>query len=539
MTSKYESVRNWTYGAELELSDLNQQRGLPKGFGWDRRDVTMVNSDGIAVDPKGKLWTRGGEINTPPTSSIRDQVGLFQQVLEFHSDAVINYRSNLHLHVRVPGLKDDLKACKRISRYVHENPGYLDLIEPILRPTQEAFPNPTEFLGAVRRYNRRKVSHHTVLTDKRYQAQIAASTMDEFFAAEAPRNAKGKPMFHLAARSAVNLRQLLETDTIEFRHFPGTLNPDEFKAGLIWCRDFLFAALNGGPPPEELFKASPEKYSIAKFKKYVHWKEVLYRNTVHDGTVPKDQIAKNIEKIVSGEWSKDNLPEEPKTTARLPRDFLVHHGLDTVILPLCEVKYPKGAPKFFTYRGTSGSGKSTLMFNFLRNPEFGFKEVTSKSTGAILGYQSDKIFTFVVGKYTTPAGGCDAVKAFEIVVKRSFKYLNAGYNVMAEGLLMSGTNSVLSNVSKEFPCYAFLLSTPLQECLARVKQRRANRGEYKEMNPRNTEQKFLSVLSSTKSAAPLLTGVKICSNEQAFHDVCKMLGAPKVKFNPGIFHAPS
>lgn len=237
------NTKLWTYGAELELGDLDQRKGLPKGFGWDRRDVTMVNSNGIAVDPKGKSYSFGGEINTPPTGSIKSQVAAIEEVLDFHDDAVVNYRSNLHLHIRVPGLKDDLEACKKIQRYIYPTKGFFDLIEPIPRPKETDFTSKEEFVGAMRRFNRRRVSHHTVLTDKRFRLQQEATTMEEFFRAEVPLKKDGTPQWHLAPRCAINMRQLMETDTIEFRHFPGTLDLDLYKSCLTWCRDFLYAAV--------------------------------------------------------------------------------------------------------------------------------------------------------------------------------------------------------------------------------------------------------------------------------------------------------
>jgi hypothetical protein len=56
------SMKGWTYGAEHELGDWDQRKGLPYRHKMDVRDVTCMNSDGIAADPKGKLWPYGGEI---------------------------------------------------------------------------------------------------------------------------------------------------------------------------------------------------------------------------------------------------------------------------------------------------------------------------------------------------------------------------------------------------------------------------------------------------------------------------------------------
>lgn len=291
----------WTYGAELELSDLDQTKGLPEGFGWDKRDVTMVNSNGIAVDPKGISYTFGGEINTKPTNSIKKQLLEIEKVLKFHSNAKVNYRSNLHLHIRVPGLKDSLSSLKKISKYCMDNQGYLDLLEPIPKPCPEAFNSEEEYKGALRRYKRRLISHHKTLNERQYTEQLKAKTVYDFFAAEAPKK-DGKPLFAIAPRCAVNLRQLMETDTIEFRHFPGTLDIDCYKESFLWCFDFLKAALGDQTPCVELLEK--HDYKIAKFKKYVHWMEVFYRMTVHDGTIKRATIEDNIKGILNGTIKK-------------------------------------------------------------------------------------------------------------------------------------------------------------------------------------------------------------------------------------------
>lgn len=291
--------KHWTFGAELEWSDYDRRPPLPKGFKFDERDVTMVNSNGIAVDPKGRSYHLGGEINTPPTVSISSQRQAFEEALHHCSGVVVNYRSNLHCHVRIPGLIDDLTACKRIQNFLSENLGYLDTVEPIPKPQRDSYSSSDAFEGAMRRYRRRKVSHHKSLTERQYTLQSKARSIGELFAVEAPKNAKtGSPMFHLAPRCAVNLRQLLETDTIEFRHFPGTLSPERFEDCLRWCRDFLINIFEPSPiAAVELFQTG--RYELPKFRRYVHWMEVGFSMTVLNGTNTREEVERNIQRILS------------------------------------------------------------------------------------------------------------------------------------------------------------------------------------------------------------------------------------------------
>lgn len=317
-------ISGMTYGAEHEWADVDRIVLLPPDFGWDERDCTIVNSNGIANDPKGKLYRYGGEINTPPTDTIQGQWEAMALALSVFPEARINYRSNLHLHIRVPGLKEDLRALKRFALYnAHWLPKVLPVIEPIPEPKytfveEESFL--FERLGALRRYKRRKRSHHTVLPQSRTDKQQAAHTIEAFFRAEVPQDKLGRPMWHAQPRAAVNLRQLRETDTIEFRHFPGTLDGMELGHCFRWCEHYLLCALcpTWGLKPENLdplhtFEKSGEDMlcwtKFPTFPEYNHALEIRYRMTCHDGSVPKDQIAHNIKMIEEGrvneaEWER-------------------------------------------------------------------------------------------------------------------------------------------------------------------------------------------------------------------------------------------
>lgn len=286
-----------TYGAEHELADWDAWGGLPEGYDRDRRDVTMVNSNGIAVDPRARLYRYGGEVQTPPTTGPAGQGAALEVFLLLFPCASVNYRSNLHIHVRVPGLVRDLRALKRLAAYNQRwLPALLPVLEPIPVPRQLDYPEPGAYKGAVRRMRRRKRSHQTLLTAARAEAQQQAGTVAEFLAAECPRAKDGRVQWHLAPRTAVNLRQLRETNTVEFRHFPGTLEPAQVMAAAAWCGDYLRAALDGGClTPPELYE---ERYrgKLPTFPPYVHWMEQRYRATCHDGTVPARLRAERIER---------------------------------------------------------------------------------------------------------------------------------------------------------------------------------------------------------------------------------------------------
>src|SRR5690606_1455986 len=105
----------------------------------------------------------------------------------------VNHRSNLHIHVRVPGLRDDLPMLKRVQSFIHLHMrNVLEVIQPLPKPLPQNINSPETYLGAVRRRKRRRVSHQALLTSTRLCGQLAADTVEEFFRREVPQS-KGNP----------------------------------------------------------------------------------------------------------------------------------------------------------------------------------------------------------------------------------------------------------------------------------------------------------------------------------------------------------
>jgi hypothetical protein len=288
---------DFTYGVELEYADVKFGTPLPEGCAWNTKDNTIVNSTGIANDPQGKLWEFGGEINTRPTSTVEEQVEVVRQINDALSasgyPAVINYRCNLHIHVRVPGLSKDLESCKKLMRYniAHAQEAF-DVIETIPVPnpskmTKEAYD------GAMKRYKRRQRSHQFMLPKSRTDAILAAKTVQEFYEEHAPLTEKGR-MWFFSPREGINMRQMWEeTETIEFRHFPGTTDLSEMESCIRWCREYLDNVLNDkGMTPREIYWS--QGFSFPDFKEYNYELECGYQLTNHDSNSRKD-IARRIE----------------------------------------------------------------------------------------------------------------------------------------------------------------------------------------------------------------------------------------------------
>lgn len=231
----------FTYGAELEWSDWDTSQKLPEGIEWNHQDYSIVNSNGVANDPQGKLWQYGGELNTKPTDTLEEQMEIIARATKSVLGATINYKSNLHLHLGVKGLRDDLDALKRIQKWFHDN--YKQLLDSIDNFADLHTGDPV----VERRLRRMEVSRHKVVSDKILAKQLAATATEEFYNWEAPQTKDGKPMFHIAPRLALNLRQLKDTNSVEFRHWASTMEIEEIWNAFKVCEKVLIAAMHEEP----------------------------------------------------------------------------------------------------------------------------------------------------------------------------------------------------------------------------------------------------------------------------------------------------
>jgi hypothetical protein len=273
-------MRNITYGAEYEFGDI-ERTALPEGLTWNTKDYSIVSSTGIANDPKGKVYTKGGEINSKPTRSMSEQLVMFRELIAMHPEAQLNHRTNLHLHIRVPGLSEQLGSLKQLLAYVdsHQVEIY-NLIEPIPEPKFNPKASFAENRGDQKRYKRRKVSHQYKVPADRVERAMQAKTVEEFFAAHAPVQANGAPAWGLTTRAGINLLQLKETDTVEFRHFTNTKDEEELASCFLWVNNFMEAALGYGTP-QEIYN-SFNGWKFPPFQPYNHAMEIGYSWTNFD-----------------------------------------------------------------------------------------------------------------------------------------------------------------------------------------------------------------------------------------------------------------
>jgi hypothetical protein len=261
----------------------------------DEAANTNVNSNGVAIDGPGKLYHLGGEILTAPTADVSGPADQFTQIMQKWPEASLNFRMGLNVHVRVPGLADDLKKLQKLQVFVHAlMPELLPVIDPLPFPTVRTCPHPAALAGATRIYRTRKRDHYTLFPAWRRELQDAARTPKEFFEAEAIHLATNKVHWATVSRSCVNLRQLLQTDTIEFRHFPMPASAEELLSTTRWCQMFLEAAFDGGvgTPSELLEDFGFGRCAWPTFLPYDPWLDEGYNYTSRRRNRPADVPAR-------------------------------------------------------------------------------------------------------------------------------------------------------------------------------------------------------------------------------------------------------
>ena len=182
-------------------------------------------------------------------------------------------------------------------------------------------------------------------------------------------------------------------------------------------------------------------------------------------------------------------------------------------------------PLIINIRGTNGSGKSYLVHKLLKDHEWVPLENTE---GKLSGY---KIKTappiYIVGRYTTPCGGCDTLKGSAAETEQYVEYLSSKGHVVFEGLVISGIAGRWVALARRLSQCQFIfleLDTPMEKCIERVTARRRARGNTTPFNPVNLIRKFKSVTSSRRFLANAGLDVRLIDHERAYECLKNLLG---------------
>ena len=304
------TLSNFTYGLELEWSDVDRRIELAPHLGkWNKDDATLVNSNGMANDPTLKKTHLGGEINTRPTDSIQEQVEITRELKQL-LDPVSYYRANLHVHVGVEGLKEDLDKLKQLFQYTLDNQNYIFFeMLPRVAPTAEQYPNKDDLKLAVNFNRQQNYWAKQGVPPNRAEDVLKATTPKEFYDAHFMWNEKlGRRLYHIGiCRAGINVRAIFKHGTTEFRIFPGTTDPEQVRDCLEFARQYMEAALYNPTrtakeiyesrewdfPEWQEFRVDLERGFLATKHKYMDYPDpnIAYRRKKEEERLRKEKEA--------------------------------------------------------------------------------------------------------------------------------------------------------------------------------------------------------------------------------------------------------
>ena len=257
---------DFTYGYEIEWGDIDRNLEIPEHLGsWEYAETDIVNIHEpykyVACDPLGKEPPMGGEVNTKPTATWEQQV---DRIMELHqlfvdhgnqpSASCVNHG---HLHVFVPGLKDDVESLKKLVAYIQKNQaltiehlyGFYD------HPEMKRSKGAKMYL---------KLDGGRPMPDYMCDNIINLATdFDHFIKLHAAGKdgvSMGRPF-----RFAINTYCMKHTGTIEFRCFRSTTDRKQMEDQFKFAEKFIDAALNDGPNVDEILFEQGYKYDFPPF----------------------------------------------------------------------------------------------------------------------------------------------------------------------------------------------------------------------------------------------------------------------------------
>lgn len=269
----------YTWGYEIEWGDVDRRLTPPEHLGkWEYAETDIVNIHEpfkyVACDPLGKEPYMGGEINTKPTKTWEEQVDRIMELHTFFTNAgnqpsasCVNHG---HLHVFVPGLKDDVASLKKLIKYIKENQN--DTIENCYgfyeSPQMKSCKGAKMYL----KYDGgRPMPEYmcdniiNLATDFDHFIKLHAAGKDGV--------SMGRPF-----RYAINTYCMKHTGTIEFRCFRSTVNREEMEAQFRFAEKFIDAALNDGPSVREILTEDEYKFPpfVWSLNEYVGWEKTKW-----------------------------------------------------------------------------------------------------------------------------------------------------------------------------------------------------------------------------------------------------------------------
>lgn len=275
----------FTWGCEIEWGDIRRDVEIPEELGtWEYCETDVVNIRDpykfVACDPLGIDPPVGGEINTKPTRTIDQQLVNIDKLIHIFekeecppTDGCTN---ELHIHVHVPGLKDDIDALKRLTQYIKNNQEFTMFECSAFEdhPTMKGLKGAKAFM---------KLDGARLMPDWMADNIInMAENFDDFIRLQCCGKdgvSRGRPF-----RYGINTYCMKHIETIEFRCFRPTVDIDEFESCFRFCEEFMYNALNGGKSVREIiedgdYEFPPFQWDPAAYKGWMETKWPKERGT--------------------------------------------------------------------------------------------------------------------------------------------------------------------------------------------------------------------------------------------------------------------
>jgi hypothetical protein len=209
----------------------------------------------------------GGEINTKPTHTWEEQVERILEIRDMFINVGHNPTASLvnhgHLHVFVPGLKEDLSSLQKLVSYVRDNQqltvekcyGYYD--DPDMKGAVRGAKSYLKLDGGRLMPQYMIDNILNLSTDFNHLIKLHAAGKDGV--------SMGRPF-----RYAINIYCMKHTGTVEFRCFRSSVNRREIEDQFRFVEAFIDAALNDGPPVGTILKENNYQFPPYVWNKE-HW----------------------------------------------------------------------------------------------------------------------------------------------------------------------------------------------------------------------------------------------------------------------------
>lgn len=270
---------DFTYGYEIEFGDIDRTVEIPKHLGaWEYCECDVLNLHdpykGIAVDPAGINPPMGGEINTKPTNTWEEQVERIMEIKSMFPNPTSSVVNHGHLHVRVPGLTEDIEMLKVLTAYFANNQQWII-------PAMYGFKELPEMKGDKNKTYLKYDGGRHMPNWLSVNLQKAKNFEDyiRIYCCGKDGVSRGRPL-----RFGINLYCLKHTNTIEFRCLRSSTEERHIADSFAFAEDLIYAALVTGEDANKILERND--YIFPPFN-YSRWESDSWGATKYKGDAAK------------------------------------------------------------------------------------------------------------------------------------------------------------------------------------------------------------------------------------------------------------